>query len=229
MSDYAPSSRRPIADLFRKTARAAVRGCVAWGIHPDAISYASIVAAAGAAACFSQAAGRPWLLVPAALLCFVRLWFNMLDGMVALASGKASLRGEILNELPDRISDVLIFVGVAHSHLCHPLGGYWTAILALFVAYVGTFGQALGVGRQFAGVMTKPWRMVAVSAGGLITLGLLELRGGELRAAGLTPLDWTHLVIIAGSLATIAVRLRSILRTLANRTEPAQNRKGDGS
>ena len=51
--------------------------------------------------------------------------------MVALSSGKASPRGEILNDLPDRASDVLIFAGVAHSGLCHVTSGYWAAILAL--------------------------------------------------------------------------------------------------
>ena len=67
------------------------------------------------------------LLLPAVGFCYLRLWLNMLDGMVALASGTASRTGEIANELPDRISDVLIFVGVGHSTLCHPLGGYWVA------------------------------------------------------------------------------------------------------
>src|SRR5690606_18461996 len=113
------------------------------------------------------------LLIPAAVLCYLRLWLNMLDGMVALASGKASRRGEILNELPDRVSDVLIFVGVAHSGLCHPLGGYWVAIAALVVAYVGMFGQALGVQRAFSGVMSKPWRMVTLHVGAWITLALI--------------------------------------------------------
>ena len=37
----------------------------------------------------------------------------MLDAMVAMASGKAGLKREIVNEVPDRISDVLIFAGVA--------------------------------------------------------------------------------------------------------------------
>ena len=40
----------------------------------------------------------------------------------------ASPRGEIFNELPDRLSDILIFIGVAHSGWCHPLMGYWAAI-----------------------------------------------------------------------------------------------------
>ena len=56
----------------------------------------------------------------------------MLDGMVAIASGKASVRGEILNDLPDRVSDVIIFVGVAESGLMNPRIGYLTAMLRLF-------------------------------------------------------------------------------------------------
>ena len=61
----------------------------------------------------------------------------MLDGMVAVAANKASRRGEILNDLPDRISDIVIFVGVAHSGLMNPIIGYWGAILAVLTAYVG--------------------------------------------------------------------------------------------
>src|SRR2546423_4164598 len=105
----------------------------------------------------------------------------MVDGMVALASGTASRTGEIANELPDRVSDVLIFVGVAHSGLCHPLGGYWVAIFALLVAYVGTLGQAVGVQREFGGPMAKPLRLGAPHARARTTLGLLWFPGGDIR------------------------------------------------
>jgi phosphatidylglycerophosphate synthase len=219
MADYEPTSRRPIADVFRLTARGAVRVCVRLGIHPDAVSYGSIIASAAAGLCFWKAGAVPVLLAPAVLFCYARLWLNMLDGMVALASGKASLRGEILNELPDRFSDVLIFVGAAHSGLCHPLGGYWTAIFALLVAYVGMFGQALGVQRQFGGWMTKPWRMVALHAGAWITLGWIWSTGENPRIGGLTVLDWTFLVIIAGCIETIVVRLRRILQALNDKQQ----------
>jgi len=214
MGDYQPTSRRPIAELFRRPTRPVVAMCVRWGVHPDAVSYASMASSGAAAVCFWQAAAAPWLLAPAVGFCYLRLWFNMLDGMVALAAGKASLRGEILNELPDRVSDVLIFVGVAHSGLCHPTGGYWVAIFALLVAYVGTFGQAIGVGRQFGGLMAKPWRMVVLHAGAWTALGLLWWANGRIRYGGLTVLDWTHLVIIAGCVETITVRLVRIIRSL---------------
>jgi phosphatidylglycerophosphate synthase len=167
-----------------------------------------------AGACFWQAGAAPWLLIPAVAFCYVRLWLNMLDGMVALAAGTASRSGEIANELPDRISDVLIFVGVAHSGLCHPLAAYWTAIFALLVAYVGTLGQAVGAQREFSGLMAKPWRMVALHAGAWITLGLLWWGEGTISYHGRSVLDATLLAMIAGCVQTIWIRLRRILRTL---------------
>lgn len=213
---YQPTSRRPIADIFRATARGTVRACVRLRIHPDTVSYASIVAAAGAAASFWHAAAHPWLLIAGPACCYLRLWFNMLDGMVALASGKASLRGEILNEVPDRISDVLIFAGVAHSGLCSPFVAYWAAIFALFTAYIGTFGQAVGVQREFSGLMSKPWRMVTLHVGAWVALALFWSSGTPLAAphGRLTVLDWTCAVVIAGCVQTITLRLARILHAL---------------
>ena len=212
---YRPASRRPIADAFRATASLAVRFCVRFNIHPDAISYASILASALAGACFLKSAGSAWLLLLGPAFCYLRLWLNMLDGMAALASGKASLRGEILNDLPDRVSDVLIFVGIAHSGLGNPFLAYWAAILALFTAYVGTFGQAVAARREFGGLMSKPWRMVMVHLGAWTTFACLRWGSGQLQYGGLTILDWTCLVVIAGCVQTVWVRLASTLRLLA--------------
>jgi phosphatidylglycerophosphate synthase len=212
---YQPTSRRPIADGFRATAQWAVKLCVRWKIHPDVISYLSIVASALAGICFWRARDWTWLLAIGPGLCYLRLWFNMLDGMVALASGKASYRGEILNDLPDRISDVLIFAGVAHSGLNAMASGYWAAIMALLTAYVGTLGQAVGVQREYSGVMAKPWRMVTLHLGAWITAGLIWRDAGAIRWGQWTVLDWTCLVVIAGCVQTVWVRLRRILRALS--------------
>src|ERR1700722_17812957 len=185
MPEYAPISRRPIANIFRRTADAATRFCVRNQIHPDTISYSSIVAAVAATVCFWKSGQTRWLLILAPLFCYLRLWFNMLDGMVAVAAGKASRRGEILNDLPDRTSDIVIFAGVAHSGLMNPLLGYWAAILAVLTAYVGLFGQALAGQREFGGMMSKPWRMVTLSVGAWLTFFL-----GEQSVTKLTILDW---------------------------------------
>jgi len=214
MTTYQPTCGRPIADGFRQTAHATVRWCVRLGIHPNLVSYSSIVASAGAGLCFWQAGAVPALLIVAVGFCYLRLWLNMLDGMVALAAGKASRTGEIANELPDRVSDVLIFVGVAHSNLCYPLGGYWVAMFALLVAYVGMLGQAVGVQREFSGWMAKPWRMVALHFGAWITLGCLWCGDHTIRYCGLTILDWTLLTILAGCVQTVGLRVLKIVRVL---------------
>ncbi len=218
-NNYKPTVRRPIADGFRTTAYTAVRLSVQFNIHPDAISYASIAASALAAACFWKASLHPWLLLIGPLFCYVRLWLNMLDGMVAMACGKASPRGEILNDLPDRVSDVLIFAGVAHSGLCNPVSGYWAAIFALLTAYVGISGQAVGARREFGGVMSKPWRMVILHAGAWAAWGSFWLGDGWVRWGLLTILDWTCVVVILGCVQTIAVRLRRIMAALAAKSQ----------
>ncbi len=214
MPGYQPASRRPIANAFRSTARGATQLCLRLGIHADAISYFSLVAAALAAAAFWQSARFPALLLVAPLFCLLRLWCNMLDGMVALAAGQASGRGEVLNDLPDRVSDVLIFAGAAHSGWMHPLFGYWAAMMSLGTAYIGMLGQAVGVQREFSGWMSKPWRMVALGLGAWLTYGLARWHQGNPGLAGLTALDWSCVVVMAGCLQTSALRLARILRAL---------------
>jgi phosphatidylglycerophosphate synthase len=221
VAQYQPTSRRHIADAFRRTAEGATRLCVRLQIGPDAISYLSMVAAFLAAVLFWKSGRHPLFLFFAPLLCYVRLWCNMLDGMVALASGRASLRGEILNDLPDRVSDLLIFVGVAHSGLMKPFLGYWAAMLALLTAYVGMLGQAVGVHREFSGIMSKPWRMVFLHAGAWVTLGCLWWNNGDISFGNLTILDLTCVIVIAGCFQTIIVRLKRIMAGL--RTKAAGN------
>jgi phosphatidylglycerophosphate synthase len=212
MTQYQPTSRRPIAATFRATAQSATQFCIRAGIHPDVISYLSIVAAVAAAICFWKSSVHTSLLIVAPLLCYLRLWCNMLDGMVAVAAGKASVRGEIVNDLPDRVSDVVIFIGVAHSGWVNPFLGYWTAIFALLTAYAGLFGQALGVQREFSGIMSKPWRMVALHIGAWLTFFV-----GELSATKFTILDLTCLVVIVGCIETIVVRLKRITAALQDK------------
>jgi phosphatidylglycerophosphate synthase len=217
MSAYEPSARRPIAGMFRSTAHKLVDVAVRAGMHPDLFSYASIVSAGIAGVLFWQSTRHPKFLILGVAFALLRLWLNMFDGMVAVASGKSSKRGEIVNDLPDRISDVLIFAGIAHSGWCHVLPAYWVAIMALLVAYVGLTGQAVGVQREFSGVMSKPWRIVLMSIAAVATSILVHLdRPYWFR--GWLLLDWAHFAIIAGCVQTILVRLMRIVRALDSKS-----------
>jgi phosphatidylglycerophosphate synthase len=124
-----------------------------------------------------------------------------------------------LNDLPDRVSDIVIFIGVAHSGLMNPFIGYWAAIFAVLTAYVGIFGQAVGVQREFSGTMSKPWRMVALHLGAWLTFACL-CYGGSIQSIGsFTIFDWTCLIVIGGCLQTIVVRLKRILASLQNKSK----------
>jgi phosphatidylglycerophosphate synthase len=142
----------------------------------------------------------------------------MLDGMVALASGRASRRGEVVNELPDRISDILIFTAVAHGgFVAIPALAYWAALFAVMTAYVGMLGQAVGARREFAGVMAKPMRMIGLHAGAWATFAMLHFSGDggdAIVVAGFTPLDFACLIVILGCVQTCIVRLRSTFKRL---------------
>ena len=171
--------------------------------------------AAVAAGCFVAARWQPWLLLVAPLACYARLFMNMLDGMVAIESGRASRRGEIVNELPDRLSDILIFAAVAHGgFVAGPSLAYWAALLAVMTAYVGMLGQAVGARREFGGVMAKPVRMVVLHAGAWATYAMLLLRGDAARFHGFTAMDVACAIVIAGCVQTCVVRLRSTFKLL---------------
>src|SRR5438094_9462497 len=105
--------RRPIATRNRKWAQAVTVWLAARNVSPNAISIAGMCACivAGIALGVTSIVDYRILWIIAALGAQLRLTANMLDGMVALASGRASKVGELYNEVPDRISDAAAFLG----------------------------------------------------------------------------------------------------------------------
>src|SRR5437588_1848602 len=84
--------RRPIATRNRKWAKSATTWLASRNVSPNAISIAGMCAciAAGIALGLTSVAYHRLFWLIAALGAQLRLTANMLDGMVALASGRAS-------------------------------------------------------------------------------------------------------------------------------------------
>jgi len=143
-------------------------------ITPNQISVCSIFYASLAGACllFSPIVHGPGLYVAAALFIQGRLLCNLLDGMVAIEGGLRSKSGDIFNELPDRISDVLILAPIGYALPSFPWAppiAWCAAILAVLTAYVRALGASLGAGQDFSGPMAKPHRMAAITVGCLLS------------------------------------------------------------
>ena len=127
--------------------------------------------------CIGSWSGSGWpRLLSAALECDqLYLWrsvsavVNLLDGMVAIEHGKQSQLGVLYNELPDRVSDSVLFVALGYASDL-PWLGWLGALLAALTAYIRVFGAALGFAQDFRGPMAKQHRMAALTAGCLISI-----------------------------------------------------------
>ena len=168
-----PEDRRPIASrelsVVKRTSSALVRA----GVSADAISVASMVAGGAAGAALALTSCLPaWqveLFVAAPVLILARLIANMLDGMVAIESGKASALGELYNEVPDRVSDSAILIGAGYAVGGWVVMGYGAALAAMFTAYVRAVGKGAGARQDFSGPMAKQQRMFTIIAVSLWT------------------------------------------------------------
>ncbi|NDK31323.1 CDP-alcohol phosphatidyltransferase family protein [Nesterenkonia haasae] len=221
------TDRRAIPQRSTRWATKSADILAAAKLTPNQISIGSVLfAAVGAAALVWSAhtdheSGRVALLVVAAVCIPLRLLLNMLDGMLAVEKGMSSPVGDIYNELPDRISDVLFLgaAGLATAGLVTAgrvdIGvvlGFLAATLAVLTAYIRSLGVALGTGNFFDGPLAKPHRMWVLMVGTLAAIAEVWLPW--------TPgwaLFCTLGLIALGSLFTCMRRLRRISAVLRSR------------
>jgi phosphatidylglycerophosphate synthase len=209
--------RRPIATRNRKWAQAATAWLVARNVSPNAISIAGMCACfvGGIALGLTSISEYRILWLIAACGAQLRLTANMLDGMVAIASGRTSKTGELYNEVPDRISDAAVFIGAGFAWGGNVTLGYIATILAIFTAYVRAAGKIAGAPNEFCGPMAKQHRMLVIT---LICLySAIAPRSWQMitfndRQIGLVTLGL--LVIVVGCVITVIRRVSRIAHAL---------------
>lgn len=192
-------------------------------LTPNKVSVGSVIfAALGAAALIASAlvtsdgVRAAWLVVT--VVCIpLRLLLNMLDGMLAVEKGLHTPTGDLFNEVPDRIADLVLLAAAGYA-----TAGIWVAgavdwgvvlgwsaaVAAILTAYVRTLGAANGVGNFFAGPMAKPARMWVLVLASLASLfePLFDARGLFLAIA--------VALILIGSIITVIMRLNRISQAL---------------
>jgi phosphatidylglycerophosphate synthase len=166
-------NRRPLRSRDTGWARRLAQILAKAQVHPNLISATSVAFAVlgGAMLAFSGILpdwARPVALILAAACVQGRLLCNLLDGMVAVEHGQGSSAGPIWNELPDRIADLLFFVGAGYGAYglgwdVGPALGWLAGALAILTAYVRELGRGLGFPADFSGPMAKPQRMAALT------------------------------------------------------------------
>jgi archaetidylinositol phosphate synthase len=105
--------------------------------------------------------GSYWLLI-AAIMVLVSGFFDALDGKVARISSKASKRGDFVDHVIDRYSDAIILGAIAVSFRCEVSFGLFAVIGVLLASYMGTQAQALGLGREYRGILGRSDRIAVL-------------------------------------------------------------------
>lgn len=225
-------NRRPLRSRSSRWAIGAALWLKQRGVMPNDISLFSVIC--------SEIAGIAFLLmfnfdhygitILFLLLAIIgiqsRLICNLLDGMVAIEGGKKSAIGGVYNELPDRLSDIVIFLGVGYGLWMFDWAAYlgWAAALfSVMTAYVRLLGGTCGLEQQFLGPMAKQHRMALLTAGCAVSV-FLPFYGHWILYLCL----WA---IVMGSILTIIWRTYHIVLAL-NRTQidnslPTEQTDGD--
>jgi phosphatidylglycerophosphate synthase len=211
MKSYELKDQNPVDEAFRRMGCGFVEFLVAHYVHPNTVSYLSLFFSflAGAMLAFSTCF-EP-LLYTAPFFFFFRLYCNTVDGMVATQSGMRSEKCAVLSELPDRISDTLIFIGLALSGLANAYLTFAIIFGMLFCGYVGALGKAMGVRRQFGGLMGKQQRMFVLALGCWVQVLVHRPVDPYFE---LSVLDVACGVIAAGLVQTVITRTRTLFREL---------------
>ena len=162
---------KPIGDRLRRTR-----------LTPDHLTVAGLVVAAGA----SVAIGLGWFALGLLLVVLAALP-DLLDGALAKASNSSSQRGAFFDSVIDRVTDALLFGGVAwyfaseeSAHLTIlPMA---VALMSGVISYQRAKAESLGLSAK-GGLMERAERII------LLCLGLLF-------PVALIPIMWVMLVLV---------------------------------
>lgn len=144
--------------------------------HPDTMTWLAFAFALLAGLTFFTTnfvgeAGLVLLFVAAALI-FASATFDALDGVVARLRKMASLRGDFLDHVLDRYADVSIIGGISVSPFCDFRIGLLAILGVVFASYMGTQAQAVGIKRNYRGLLARADRLVMLIAAPLAQMAI---------------------------------------------------------
>ncbi len=131
------------------------------GVHPNTITWISFgFAIAGGLAFWQSGPDRLAWLYAACGCVVLNGVLDVLDGKLAVMTGKVSPKGDYLDHAIDRFSDVSFIAGIAFSAWASVEVGLWALAGTILTSYLGTQAQAVGIGRNYGGLLGRADRMI---------------------------------------------------------------------
>jgi len=169
---------RPVANRLLEPF---VVGANRLGLTPNGVSVVAFLFAVAAGASFVVA--TPVAYVSGAVFVFVNGWLDLLDGQLARRQGVDSKAGDLLDHVLDRYADIVVIAGLAAGIEQYALG--LAAVTGvLMTSYLGTQIQAVGLGREYGGLVGRADRLALVGVTGVVAAVVGD------PVAGLRPAGW---------------------------------------
>ena len=131
-------------------------------IHPDVFSWMAFFLSLLIGIFYYKSGSIHIFLIINIVLIILRMTLNTLDGLIALKINRTSMKGKLVNALPDRYADIFILAGISFSSLCDLRIGMLASLSVLLVSYSGMLGKAIGVSWQQHGPLDKVDRLVLI-------------------------------------------------------------------
>jgi CDP-diacylglycerol---glycerol-3-phosphate 3-phosphatidyltransferase len=195
---FSVSGRAGVARVFDPIARALLRV----GISANAVTVAGTVGVLVGAIGF----GARGQFVAAVVIVTLSAFTDLIDGVMARASGGSTRFGALLDSTMDRVADGAIFAAVGYWYALQGDRPALVAALVCLVAgqvvsYVKARAEGLGMTAN-VGVAERAERLILVGVGGLVT-------GFGLWSGGLPAALW---LLAALSVITVGQRIAHVHR-----------------
>ncbi len=179
------------------------------GIHPNILSLFSFVAAFFAGLFYFFGG---YLLLLSFVLVILSGILDAVDGNVARRRKLQSRRGDLIDHFLDRLSDVALVAGISLSAYGSAVLGFFAIEGVLMTSYMGTQSQALGLKRDYSGIMGRADRLVLVMIFALLQFSVPF--SFHIFGFGVTPSVILMIIFAIAGNATAISRFRKAYRAL---------------
>jgi archaetidylinositol phosphate synthase len=156
-------------------------GCLfaSTGMSPGFWTALSLILAASSGLTYMSAMflGSNWYLssMAGSILLLISGFFDLVDGCVARVTKQTSKKGAYLDSVFDKISESIIFIGLAIGGLANPVISLIALSISLLVSYTRAKSEVVGVELKGVGIGERAERLLLIGILGLIPLeGILQ-------------------------------------------------------
>lgn len=157
-------------------------GCLfaSTGMSPGFWTALSLILAAASGLTYMSGVflGSNWYLssMAGSILLLISGFFDIVDGCVARVTKQTSKKGAYLDSVFDKISESIIFIGLAIGGLANPVVSLIALSISLLVSYARAKSEVVGVELKGVGIGERAERLLLIGILGLVPLeGILQV------------------------------------------------------